>query len=276
MKEFKSLVKPYILWSFLLIIVPLLLIVLYSVTTGGNSLVNIRFTLENFKKIGEPIYIQVFVRSFRLGLITTILCLLFGYILAYVIAQFSEKAQSILILFVTIPMWINTLLRTYAWISILSENGIVNSFLEVIGLNPVTMMYTDFSVVLGLVCDLLPFMVIPIHTSLSKMDKSLIEAAYDLGAHRWQAFWRVTFTLSIPGVINGVTMVFLLSISTFVIPKLLGGGQYVLIGNLIENQFVSIGDWNFGSAISLLLAILMLLMINITKKLDKMEGGGDL
>ncbi|MCR5032354.1 MAG: ABC transporter permease [Lachnospiraceae bacterium] len=276
MRQFKNLVKPYILWSFLLIIVPLLLIVLYSVTTGGNSLVNIRFTLENFKKIGEPIYIQVFVRSFRLGLITTIICLLLGYVLAYVIASFSERAQAILILFVTIPMWINTLLRTYAWISILSDNGIINSFLTLIGLDPITMMYTDFSVILGLVCDLLPFMVIPIHTSLSKMDKSLIEAAYDLGAHRWQAFWRVTFALSIPGVINGVTMVFLLSISTFVIPKLLGGGQYVLIGNLIENQFVSIGDWNFGSAISLLLAILMLLMINITKKLDKQEGGGDL
>ncbi len=276
MRQFKNLVKPYILWSFLLIIVPLLLIVLYAVTTGGNSLVNIRFTLENFKKIGEPIYIQVFVRSFRLGLITTIICLLLGYVLAYVIASFSERAQAILILFVTIPMWINTLLRTYAWISILSDNGIINSFLTLIGLDPITMMYTDFSVILGLVCDLLPFMVIPIHTSLSKMDKSLIEAAYDLGAHRWQAFWRVTFALSIPGVINGVTMVFLLSISTFVIPKLLGGGQYVLIGNLIENQFVSIGDWNFGSAISLLLAILMLLMINITKKLDKQEGGGDL
>ncbi len=276
MKEFKNLVKPYVLWSFLLIIVPLLLIVLYSVTTGGNSLVNIRFTLENFRKIGEPIYIQVFIRSFKLGLITTVLCLVFGYILAYVITWFSEKSQSILILFVTIPMWINTLLRTYAWISILSDNGIINTFLQTIGLDPITMMYTDFSVIVGLVCDLLPFMVIPIHTSLSKMDKSLIEAAYDLGAHRWQAFWRVTFTLSIPGVISGVTMVFLLSISTFVIPKLLGGGQYVLIGNLIENQFVSIGDWNFGSAISLLLAILMLFMINVTKRLDKQEGGGDL
>ncbi len=273
MRHFKSLVKPYILWSFLLIVIPLVLIVLYSLTTGGNSLLNIQFTLDNFKKIAEPIYVQVFIRSFKLGLITTLICLVTGYVLAYVISRFNDKVQAILILFVTIPMWINTLLRTYAWISIMSDNGIINSFLTKIGLDPLTMMYTDFSVIVGLVCDLLPFMVIPIHTSLSKMDKSLVEASYDLGANKWQTFWKVTFKLSIPGVVNGLTMVFLLSISTFVIPKLLGGGQYVLIGNLIENQFVSIGDWNFGSAISLILAIAILIMIHVTKKMDKLEGG---
>lgn len=273
MKHFKSLVRPYILWSFLLIVVPLILIVLYSVTTGGNSLVNIQFTVDNFKKIAEPIYLQVFVKSFKLGLITTLICLVVGYLLAYQITRFSEKVQGLLILAVTVPMWINTLLRTYAWISLLSDNGIINSMLTAIGLDPVTMMYTDFSVIIGLVCDLLPFMVIPIHTSLAKMDKSLIEASYDLGAHRWQTFWKVTFKMSIPGVINGITMVFLLAISTFVIPKLLGGGQYVLIGNLIEEQFVSVGDWNFGSAISLILAVVILIMIRVTRKMEKMEGG---
>lgn len=275
MKHFKSLVRPYVLWSLVLIVVPLILIVLYSLTTGGNSLVNIQFTFRNFKKIAEPIYLQVFIRSFRLGLITTVICLLVGYLLAYQITKFSEKAQSLLILAVTVPMWINTLLRTYAWISLLSDNGIINSLFKAIGLNPVTMMYTDFSVIIGLVCDLLPFMVIPIHTSLAKMDKSLIEASYDLGAHKWQTFWKVIFRMSIPGVINGIIMVFLLSISTFVIPKLLGGGQYVLIGNLIEEQFVSVGDWNFGSAISLLLAVVILIMIRVTKKMEKLEGGAD-
>lgn len=273
MKHFKNLVKPYIIWSFLLIVIPLLLIVLYSLTTGGNSLLNIQFTLDNFKKIAEPIYVQVFIRSFKLGLITTVICLLVGYVLAYMISRMNDKIQNILILFVTIPMWINTLLRTYAWISILSDNGIINSFLQMLGIDPLTMMYTDFSVIVGLVCDLLPFMVIPIHTSLAKMDKSLIEAAYDLGASKWQTFWKVTFKLSIPGVVSGLTMVFLLSISTFVIPKLLGGGQYVLIGNLIENQFISIGDWNFGSAISMILAIAILIMIRVTKKMEKLEGG---
>ena len=257
-----------------MIVVPLLLIVLYSVTTGGNSLVNIQFTGETFKKIFEPVYMNVFIRSFKLGAITTIISLIIGYMLAYVISRFSDKAQNILILAVTIPTWINMLLRTYAWISLLSDNGIINSLLAFLGLDPVTMMYTDFSVIIGLVCDLLPFMVIPIHTSLAKMDHSLIEAAYDLGARPVTAFWKVTFKLSIPGVVNGTIMVFLLSISSFVIPKLLGGGQYVLIGNLIEEQFISVGDWNFGSAISMLLAVAILIMIRIMKKIDPDENGG--
>ena len=248
---------------------------MYAVTTGGNSLVNIQFTGDSFKKIIEPIYLNVFIRSFRLGAITTAICLIVGYLLAYFIAQFSERAQNILILFVTIPMWINMLLRTYAWISLLSDNGIINSFLEMLGFEPLSMMYTDFSVILGLTCDLLPFMVIPIHTSLAKMDKSLIEAAYDLGANKMQTFWKVIFKLSIPGVLNGTIMVFLLSISSFVIPKLLGGGQYVLIGNLIEEQFISVGDWNFGSAISLLLAVAILIMIKLMKKVDTEENGGE-
>ena len=217
---------------------------------------------------------NVFIRSFKLGAITTIVCLVIGYMLAYVISRYSEKAQNILILAVTIPTWINMLLRTYAWISLLSDNGIINSLFTLLGLDPVTMMYTDFSVIIGLVCDLLPFMVIPIHTSLAKMDHSLIEAAYDLGAKPLTAFWKVTFKLSIPGVVNGTIMVFLLSISSFVIPKLLGGGQYVLIGNLIEEQFISVGDWNFGSAISMLLAVAILIMIRIMKKIDPDENGG--
>lgn len=268
MRYFKNLVKPYIVWSFLMIVVPLLLIVLYSVTTGGNTLVNIQFTVDNFKKIAEPIYLSVFIRSLKIGLLTVAICFIMGYPLAYMISRFGEKAQNILILVVTIPMWINMLLRTYAWISLLSDNGIVNSFLVSLGFDPINMMYTDFSVTLGLVCDLLPFMVIPIHTSLSKIDSSLIEAAYDLGADKIQTFFKVIFKLSVPGVINGVIQTFLLSISSFVIPKFLGGGQYMLIGNLIENQFISVGDWNFGSAISLFLAVVIILLIRLMKKID--------
>lgn len=271
MKSFRKLVRPYILWSLVLIVVPLILIVLYAVTTGGNQLVNIQFTLENFKKIIEPIYLTVFSKSFQLGILTVVICLVLGYTLAYVISRFKEKTQNILILFVTIPMWINTLLRTYAWISLLSDNGLINTLLQTLGFDSIPMMYTDFAVIIGLVSDLLPFMVIPIHTSLCKIDKSLIEAAQDLGANRFQTFWSVTFKMSIPGVLNGIIMTFLLSISTFVIPKLLGGGQYMLIGNLIENQFISIGDWNFGSAISLLLAAVILLAIRFMKKIDKDE-----
>ena len=271
MRHFTKLIRPYLVWSVVMIIVPLFLIVLYSITTGGNDLVNIQFTFDNFKKIAEPIYLAVFTKSLKLGLISVGICLLVGYTLAYIISRFDEKIQSTLVLLVTIPMWINTLLRTYAWISLLSDNGVINTVLNALGLEAVTMMYTDFAVILGLVSDLLPFMVIPIHTSLTKIDRSLIEAAHDLGADPFQTFWRVTFKMSIPGVINGIIMTFLLSISTFVIPKLLGGGQYMLIGNLIENQFISVGNWNFGSAISLLLATVILLAITWMKKIDKDE-----
>ena len=275
MHHYKGLVKPYVLWSFLLIALPLVLIVLYSITTGDNSLLTIHLTLDNFKKISDPVYLSVFMKSLEMGLITTVICLVLAYPMAFFISKFNEEAQSILILLVTIPMWINTLLRTYAWISLLSDNGIVNSLLKAIGLNPVNMMYTNFSVLMGLICDLLPFMVIPIHTSLAKMDYSLVEAASDLGAGRIKTFTKVILKLSLPGVINGVTMVFLLSISSFVIPVLLGGHQFVLIGNLIENQFISVGDWNFGSAISVLLAIIILAMMGVMKRIDPDDNGGE-
>lgn len=275
MHHYKGLVKPYVLWSFLLIVLPLALILLYSITTGDNSLITIHFTLDNFRKISDPIYLNVFIKSLQMGLITTGVCLVLAYPMAYIISKFDESSQNILILLVTIPMWINTLLRTYAWISLLSDNGIINSLFKLLGLNQQTMMYTNFSVVMGLVCDLLPFMVIPIHTSLAKMDHSLVEAASDLGANRFQTFTKVILKLSLPGVINGVSMVFLLSISSFVIPQLLGGHQFVLIGNLIENQFISVGDWNFGSSISVILAVIILVIMGFMKKIDPDENGGN-
>ena len=275
MHHYKGLVKPYVLWSFLLIVLPLALILLYSITTGDNSLITIHFTLDNFRKISDPIYLNVFIKSLQMGLITTGVCLVLAYPMAYIISKFDESSQNILILLVTIPMWINTLLRTYAWISLLSDNGIINSLFKLLGLNQQTMMYINFSVVMGLVCDLLPFMVIPIHTSLAKMDHSLVEAASDLGANRFQTFTKVILKLSLPGVINGVSMVFLLSISSFVIPQLLGGHQFVLIGNLIENQFISVGDWNFGSSISVILAVIILAMMGFMKKIDPDENGGN-
>ena len=275
MHHYKGLVKPYVLWSFLLIVLPLALILIYYITTGDNSLITIHFTLDNFRKISDPIYLNVFIKSLQMGLITTGVCLVLAYPMAYIISKFDESSQNILILLVTIPMWINTLLRTYAWISLLSDNGIINSLFKLLGLNQQTMMYTNFSVVMGLVCDLLPFMVIPIHTSLAKMDHSLVEAASDLGANRFQTFTKVILKLSLPGVINGVSMVFLLSISSFVIPQLLGGHQFVLIGNLIENQFISVGDWNFGSSISVILAVIILVMMGFMKKIDPDENGGN-
>ena len=271
MKYYTKLIRPYLIWSIVIILIPLLLIILYSVTTGGNDLVNIQFTLENFKKIGEPIYFEVLKKSFALGFLSVIICLILGYILAYIITKFKDSVQDLLILLVTIPMWINTLLRTYAWISLLSDNGLINSFFGLFGLTPKTFMYTDFAVVIGLISDILPFMVILIHTSIRKIDHSLIEASHDLGANNFQTFINVILKMSIPGVINGIMMTFLLAISTFVIPKLLGGGQYMLIGNLIENQFISVGNWNFGSATSIILTVIILIGLTLMKRFDKDE-----
>ena len=274
MKHYTKLIRPYLIWSLVIIIVPLILIILYSVTTGGNELVNIQFSLDSFKKIGEPIYLEVLKKSFQLGFISVIVCLVLGYLMAYFITRFDDNVQDLLILLVTIPMWINTLLRTYAWISLLSDNGLVNSFLGLFGLTPQTFMYTDFAVLVGLISDVLPFMVIPIHTSIRKIDPNLLEASSDLGANKIQTFVNVILKMSIPGVINGVMMTFLLSISTFVIPKLLGGGQYMLIGNLIENQFISVGDWNFGSAISIILTVIILIGLTLMKKFDREDKEG--
>ncbi len=271
MKHFKNLVKPYLFWSFIIIVIPLFMIFVYAFTKSQNSVVTLAFTFDNFIRFTETVYLEVFARSIKLGLITVAICLVLGYALAYIITLFRERTQSVLIMLVTIPTWINMLLRTYAWMSLLSDNGIINSFLQMLGFEPISMMYTDFSVVVGLVCNFLPFMIIPIYTTLSKIDKSYIEASEDLGANKVQTFFRVIFKMSMPGVINGVILVFLPAISSFVIPKLLGGGQYMLIGNLIENQFISNGDWNFGSAISLVLAVLILLAIRLMKKVEVTE-----
>ena len=260
----KGIAVPYVIWMAIFVVAPLLIIVFYAFTSQAGG-----FTLENFSTMAQ--YTGVFGRSFLLAIIATFICLLIGYPLSYWLAQESPAVRRVAMMLIMLPMWMNFLLRTYAWMNLLSDNGIINHLLGLLGISPVTMMYTDFSVVVGLVCNFMPFMIIPIHTSLSKMDKSFIEAAYDLGANKFQTFTKVIWKLSIPGVLNGIMMVFLLSISTFVIPKLLGGGQYMLIGNLIESQFISVGDWNFGSAISLILAVLILIFMSLMKKMDKDE-----
>lgn len=268
MKHFKNMIAPYLLWSAAFIIIPFVLIILYAFTNEGLSLTDASFSIASFLEMIDPLYMTVFARSFQVGLITTTLCFLLGYPMAYMITKFDEKIQPILILFTTIPMWINLLLRTYAWISILSDNGLLNLLLQKLGLAPVSIMYTGISVNIGLICNFLPFMILPIYTSLSKMDPALLESAYDLGAHKLQAFFKVVFKYSIPGVLNGVILTFLMAISAFVIPKLLGGGQYTLLGNLIENQFISVGNWNFGSAISFILAVVILFTISFLKRVD--------
>ena len=272
MKHFRKLVGPYCFWLFILTIIPMFLIMMYAFIQKGNAITTFSFTLDNFSKFFDPIFVSVFIKSFILGIITTVLCLLIGYPVAYAISKCKENTQTILILLITFPTWINMLMRTYAWINILSSKGIISNVFQLLGFGEVSFLYTDFAVVLGMVYDFLPFMILPIHASLSKMDKSLIEASNDLGANPITTFWKITFRLSLGGVLTGITMVFLPAVSSFVIPKLLGGGQYALIGNFIEQQFINVGDWHFGSAVSLILAVLVIVLMGLINKVEKYAG----
>lgn len=272
MKHFRKLVGPYCFWLFILTIIPMFLIMMYAFIQKGNAITTFSFTLDNFSKFFDPIFVSVLIKSFTLGIITTVLCLLIGYPVAYAISKCKENTQTILILLITFPTWINMLMRTYAWINILSSKGIISNVFQLLGFGEVSFLYTDFAVVLGMVYDFLPFMILPIHASLSKMDKSLIEASNDLGANQITTFWKITFRLSLGGVLTGITMVFLPAVSSFVIPKLLGGGQYALIGNFIEQQFINVGDWHFGSAVSLILAVLVIVLMGLINKVEKYAG----
>lgn len=272
MRQFKNLVGPYCFWLFILTIIPMLLIVMYAFIERGNSITAFNFTLDNFSKFIDPIFISVLIKSFVLGIVTTLICLAIGYPVAYAISKCKEGTQTLLILLITFPTWINLLMRTYAWISLLSNKGIINNILEALGFGSVTMLYTDFAVVLGMVYNFLPFMILPIHTALTKMDSSLQEASQDLGANPFTTFRKITFRLSLGGVLTGVTMVFLPTISSFVIPKLLGGGQYSLIGSFIEQQFIKVGNWHFGSAVSLILAVIVIALMALIYMLEKYAG----
>ncbi len=275
MKRFSQLAAPYIVWAVIMLVLPMALIVMYSFTQPGNSIISFSFTLEHYIKFfTDPDFLLILWRSLLIALKTTLICLIIGYPLAYVISNSSEKIQNILVLCITVPTWINALVRTYAWIGLLSEGGIVQQLLGFLGLGNSELLYTEAAVLLGMVYNFLPFMILQINTSLCKMDHSLLQASADLGATPVQTFLRVTLPLSLPGVINGITLVFLPAVSSFFIPKLLGGGQYFLVGNLIENQFITVGEWNFGSSISVIMAIIMMLMMMAVRKVEIHNQGG--
>ncbi len=275
MKKFSQLAIPYIVWAAMMLVLPMALIALYSIMKQGNEIISFSFTLEHYKKFfTDPDFLLILWRSLVIAVKTTIICLLIGYPAAYFISRCSEKVQNILVLCITLPTWINALVRTYAWIGLLSEGGIVQTILGFFGLKNIEILYTEVAVLIGMVYNFLPFMILQINTSLCKMDYSLMEASADLGANGAQTFRRVIFPLSLPGVINGITLVFLPAVSSFFIPKLLGGGQYFLVGNLIENQFITVGEWNFGSAISMIMAIIMMLMMMAVRNIEKRNKGG--
>ncbi len=275
MKRFSQLALPYIVWAALMLILPMALIALYSFSNQGNTIIAFSLTFEHYVRFfTDPDFLLILWRSLVIALKTTAICLLLGYPVAYFISRCVEGIQNTLILAITLPTWINALVRTYAWIGLLSEGGIVSQILSFLGFANVEMLYTEGAVLLGMVYNFVPFMILQINTSLCKMDHSLLNAAADLGANPRQTFWKVTFPLSLPGVINGITLVFLPAVSSFFIPKLLGGGQFFLIGNVIENQFITVGEWNFGSAISMIMAVIMMLMMMAVRKIEERNQGG--
>lgn len=265
----------YFMWSLVFIVFPLFLILVYAFnSSSGMRLEGYGITFDNFRRVFEPLYIKIFFVSILLAIASTVLCVLIGYPVAYFISRMKDKWRNSLMLLFVVPMWMNFLLRTYAWLTLLGNNGLINKFLGLFGIAPLNLMYNMSAIMLGMVYNFLPFMVLPIYSTLVKMDKSLIEAARDLGATNSQIFKKVILPLSLPGVYTGITMVFIPAISTFVIPDLLGGNRFYLIGNLIEKQFTFTGDWAFGSAISIVLIAIMFILLLLQNLFEKKEATG--
>lgn len=269
MKKTKVLGYPYLFWMALFIIFPMMLMLIYAFTL--SSATGVSFTFQNIREFFSPIYLNVFVKSLNLAVISTALCLLLGYPMAFMISRMEPKKRNFFLILVILPTWMNFLLRTYSWMNILGKNGIVNKLLSLLSLPNADLLYNTGAVLLGMIYNFLPFMIYPIYSILVKIKPSYLEAALDLGASRQKAFFKVTLPLSVPGIITGITMVFMPAVSTFVIPDLLGGGQSVLIGNVIQTQFLVSGDWNFGSALSVIMMVVILIAMRIMNRFDSTD-----
>ena len=256
--------SPHIVWSAIFIVVPLIMVVYYAFTDKTGA-----FTFENIARLGD--YTTTFLRSIWYGIIATIICLIIAFPLAYIISQSKARVQSTMVMLVMVPMWMNFLLRTYSWMTLLDDTGVINTFLAKFGVGPLHMINTAGAVILGMVYNFLPYMVLPIYTVMTKLDKSLIEAAQDLGANRLHVFKDVVMPSTLSGVVSGITMVFVPSVSTFYISQKLGGGSFALIGDIIEMQFQVSNNFNFGAALSLVLMVLILICMAIMNKFGDTE-----
>jgi len=265
-------------WLFLFAMLPFCLVVGASFMGHSESnLIKLPFTLENYQALNNNIYIRIFEKSFIIAGITTLLCLVLGYPFAYIIARTESRWKNFLILLVIIPFWTSSLIRSYALIAIIKAKGILNSILIAIGLisHPLPILFTNYAVLIGLVYNLLPFMILPIMTNVERLDNRLIDAARDLGANRFTTFRRVIIPLTMPGIIAGSILVFLPAMTIFYIPDILGGAKSILLGNLIQNQFLIAENWPMGSAFStvltLVLATLILAHVWVTRGSKKRE-----
>ncbi|MDR1117289.1 MAG: ABC transporter permease [Oscillospiraceae bacterium] len=274
MKKIKLSALPYSVYAVIFIVAPIILIIFYSLNYRPDG--SFAFTLEHFKRFfdfSEPVYMNVLWRSIRIALISTVICLTLGYPMAYILSRMKPSVRGMASFLFILPMWMNFLLRTYSWMTLLENTGVINSLLLRFGLSPLNIMYTEGAVIFGNVYNFLPFMILPIYNSLTKMDNSLIEAAGDLGANFIDTFKKVIFPLSLPGVASGISMTFMPAVTTFIISKLLGGGQNALIGDLIEKQFKSVGDWGFGSAMSVVLMVMILVAMAVMGNSEKESAG---
>jgi len=269
------LLLPAYLWLGLFFLFPLLIIVYYSFTVrtplGGSEAV---FTLEHYARLWDPLYARIFWRSLWLAAATTVITIVIAYPFAYALARAPKRWKNLLLLLSVIPFWTNFLIRTYAWMVILRSNGLINAVLMSMGVieYPLSLLYTQGSVLLGLVYGFLPFMILPIYAAIDRLEPCLLEAASDLGARPWQTFWRVTLPLTAPGIAAGVLLVFVPALGMFVIPDLMGGAKVSLIGNLIQNQFLGARNWQFGSAASVVLMALVVLGLRLYKRFFRLEG----
>ncbi len=269
------LISPANGYLFLFMVLPLILVIILSFLSRGTyGEVVFKFNLTNYARLLDPLYFKILVYSLVVGLATTIFCILIGYPLAYYIARAPARQRSLLLFLILIPFWTNFIIRIYAWILILRGGGLLDSFLQWIHITsaPLNLLYTPTAVLIGMVYEYLPFMVLPLYTSLEKIENSVLEAAADLGAPPWRVFLRVTLPLSVPGMIAGTILVFIPAMGMFVVPDLLGGAKTILIGNVIRNQFLTARDWPFGAAASM---ILMVLTIIFTLYYTRKAGFGE-
>ncbi len=269
MNHKKVLAAPYTIWMVAFIIIPLFMIVYYGLTNSSGA-----FTLNNIMKIADPINLKALRLSVELSLISTIICLILAYPLAMILNNLKIKSNSLMVLIFILPMWMNFLLRTLAWQTLLERNGVINTMLKFLHLPTLSIINTPAAIVLGMVYNFLPFMVLPIYNVLVKIDKNVINAARDLGANEYQAFYKIILPLSFPGVVSGITMVFVPALTTFVISDILGGSKILLIGNIIEQEFKMGSNWNVGSGLSLVLMIFILISMAILAKYDKEGDSG--
>ncbi len=262
------LAAPFSIWSIGFILIPLGMVFYYGLTDKTGA-----FTLENITAISTPERMKALGLSLLLSFIATVICLLLGYPLAAILSKMSKNQHSMIVMIFILPMWMNFLLRTLAWQTLLEKTGVINSVLSFLGLPTLNIINTPYAIILGMVYNFLPFMVLPLYNSLTKIDPNVINAARDLGANGFQTFIKITLPLTVPGIISGITMVFVPALTTFVISSLLGGSKILLIGNVIEQQFTQASNWHLGSGLSIVLMIFIIINMIVTSIFDK-DGEG--